>query len=103
MRKLTTEQLQNEYDLTEVLQGSSEQLKEYEAISRLAVTRLTHFLDLPYAESHCNRQTLDIFLPNSIEFNTQQPAPIVIFIHGGYWRDNVPVMGCCATPIRNKT
>jgi len=88
MGALTTEQLQSEYDLTEVLQSSSEQLEEYETLSRLAVTRLTHFLDLPYTASLCNRQTLDIFLPNGIAFNAQQPAPVVIFIHGGYWRAN---------------
>jgi arylformamidase len=38
-------------------------------------------LDLAYDASH--RQTLDVFTPKSRAF---VPGPVLIFIHGGYWR-----------------
>ena len=37
-------------------------------------------LDLPYGESA--QETLDIFLPPA----AAEPAPVIVFIHGGWWR-----------------
>ena len=41
-------------------------------------------LDLPYAETDNPRQTLDLYLPKKRV--SDQPLPVVVFIHGGAWR-----------------
>lgn len=42
----------------------------------------TIYSNLPYCQTEDPYQTLDLFLPES----TNQPQPLVIFIHGGGWR-----------------
>lgn len=41
--------------------------------------------DLPYADTDNPRQTLDLYLPNAKK--TEAPLPVIVFIHGGGWRN----------------
>ncbi|MEN3940592.1 alpha/beta hydrolase fold domain-containing protein [Prosthecobacter sp. SYSU 5D2] len=42
-------------------------------------------LDLPYAENENPRQKLDLYLPK--ERKADKPLPVIVFIHGGGWRN----------------
>lgn len=42
-------------------------------------------LDIPYAETDNPRQRLDLLLPK--QRATDKPLPVVVFIHGGGWRN----------------
>lgn len=55
---------------------------DYAVASAAARDRHRHVLDLAYGDGP--RQKLDLFLPES----RNGPAPVHIFIHGGYWRAN---------------
>jgi len=55
---------------------------EYPVASAAARGRHRHVLDVAYGDGP--RQKLDLFLPES----RNGPAPVHIFIHGGYWRAN---------------
>lgn len=40
--------------------------------------------DVPYAETDNPRQTLNLYLPTT---KSEQPRPVIVFIHGGGWRN----------------
>lgn len=52
--------------------------------------------DLPYVPGGHDRQKLDLFVPP----NVQQEAPLLVWIHGGAWKEgskaNCPAVGMCA-------
>ncbi len=52
--------------------------------SRLARQTLDCRLDLPYGRSAGEK--LDVFLPASNALAGKHGAPVLVFIHGGYWR-----------------
>lgn len=52
--------------------------------SRMARQTLDGRLDLSYGTSAAEK--LDVFLPASNAQGSRQGAPVVVFIHGGYWR-----------------
>lgn len=65
-------------------------VREYTELSIVARQQCTALLDLQYGMAAAER--LDIFLPVA----SRRPAPIFIFLHGGYWRsqtkEDAPVM-----------
>ncbi|SKA90612.1 Acetyl esterase/lipase [Prosthecobacter debontii] len=48
-------------------------------------------LDLPYADTENPRQRLDLYLPKLRK--TDKPLPVVVFIHGGGWRNGDKATG----------
>jgi arylformamidase len=55
---------------------------DYAKASDRARAELRHRLDVPYGPAP--RQRLDLFFPA----DTGGPAPVHLFVHGGYWRAN---------------
>lgn len=66
---------------TDLTPGVAEHVAHYLHWSEEVVNRLSAHLDLAYGPAG-PRQTLDIFPPS------KDKAPILIFIHGGYWYFN---------------
>lgn len=65
-------------------------VREYAELAEAAVRRCAAVRDLHYGMGAAER--LDIFLPVA----ARQPAPVFVFIHGGYWRsqtkEDAPIM-----------
>jgi arylformamidase len=64
--------------------------KQRSAASRKARETLKSFLDVPYGDTP--RQTLDIFPPD------RPNGPVLLFIHGGYWRSGSKEDNCGFVP-----
>ena len=71
------EELRRQY-LTNLTPGMGDHVRRYEQLSDELVRTLPGELDVAYGEAG-PRQTLDIFTPETTG------APVLIFIHGGYW------------------
>ena len=71
------EELRRQY-LTNLTPGMGDHVRRYEELSEELVQSMPGELDLAYGDAG-PRQTLDIFTPATND------APILIFIHGGYW------------------
>lgn len=74
----TSEQIDAEYDMSLVIGDPSEYFAFYINESAAARERLAGELDVPFGPTI--EETLDIFPA------ANPAAPIVVFIHGGYWR-----------------
>ncbi len=74
----TSEQIDAEYDMSLVIGDPSEYFAFYMNESAAARERLAGELDVPFGPTI--EETLDIFPA------ANPAAPIVVFIHGGYWR-----------------
>ncbi|MBN9473345.1 MAG: esterase [Bordetella sp. SCN 67-23] len=65
-------------------------VREYAELAGVAYQRCAALRDLHYGMGAAER--LDIFLPAA----ARQPAPVFVFIHGGYWRsqtkEDAPIM-----------
>ena len=76
----SNEELRLQYR-TDLTPGVGDHMRRYELLSDGIVSRLYAHLDIPYGPGG-PRQTLDIFPPEA------DGAPLLIFIHGGYWYFN---------------
>ncbi|MCY4364573.1 MAG: alpha/beta hydrolase [Gammaproteobacteria bacterium] len=74
------EELRRQY-LTNLTPGMGDHVRRYEELSEELVRSMPGELDVPYGPAG-PRQTLDIFTPETGK------APVLIFIHGGYWYFN---------------
>ena len=74
------EELRRQY-LTNLTPGMGDHVRRYEVLSEELVQSMPGKLDVPYGTAG-PRQTLDIFTPGTGK------APVLIFIHGGYWYFN---------------
>ena len=74
------EELRRQY-LTNLTPGMGDHVRRYEELSEELVRTIPGELDVPYGAAG-PRQTLDIFTPETWK------APVMIFIHGGYWYFN---------------
>ena len=71
------EELRRQY-LTNLTSGMGNHVRRYEELSDDLVRTMPGELDVPYGAAG-PRQMLDIFTPDT------DGAPILVFIHGGYW------------------
>ncbi len=76
-RDYSLEELRRQY-LTNLTPGMGDHVRRYEELSDELVRTMPSELDVPYGAAG-PRQTLDIFTPET------DGAPILVFIHGGYW------------------
>ena len=74
------DELRRQY-LTNLTPGMGDHVRRYEELSEELVRSMPGELDVPYGPAG-PRQTLDIFTPGTGK------APVLIFIHGGYWYFN---------------
>ena len=74
------EELRRQY-LTNLAPGMGDHVRRYEELSEELVRTLSGELDVAYGAAG-PRQTLDIFTPDTGN------APVLVFIHGGYWYFN---------------
>ena len=74
------EELRRQY-LTNLTPGMGDHVRRYEELSEELVQSMPGKLDVSYGAAS-PRQTLDIFTPETGK------APVLIFIHGGYWYFN---------------
>lgn len=70
--------LDRQYNNRERIPDHPKIFARWEKASALAREKSVCQLDLPYGKSP--GETLDVFVPN------RERAPILVFIHGGYWR-----------------
>jgi arylformamidase len=81
-REFTTQaQIDAQYNASLSLSDPSAPGKHFAAQSALARAALAHTLDVPYGATL--QETLDIFVADP---GHHTPAPVFVFIHGGYWR-----------------
>ena len=76
-RDYPLEELRRQY-LTNLTSGMGNHVRRYEELSDDLVRTMPGELDVPYGAAG-PRQMLDIFAPDTDD------APILVFIHGGYW------------------
>ena len=76
-RDYSPEELRRQY-LTNLTPGMGDLVRRYEELSDELVHTMPGELDVPYGAAG-PRQMLDIFAPET------GGAPILVFIHGGYW------------------
>ena len=76
-RDYPLEELRRQY-LTNLAPGMGDHVRRYEELSEELVRTMPGELDVAYGPAG-PRQTLDIFTPEA------DRAPILVFIHGGYW------------------
>ena len=74
------DELRRQY-LTNLTPGMGDHVRRYEELSEELVRTMPGQLDVAYGDAG-PRQTLDIFAPET------NNAPILVFIHGGYWYFN---------------
>jgi arylformamidase len=78
-REFTSQsQIDAQYNPSVALPDPSAPGQHYAAQAQLARTQLAHTLGIPYGPTRA--ETLDIFPANTPH------APVLVFIHGGYWR-----------------
>jgi acetyl esterase/lipase len=68
-----------------VLGGISLPMRASQASEGSQSQALQAILDIPYAGTDNPRQCLDLFLPK--ERRSNAPLPVIVFIHGGGWRN----------------
>ncbi|MCH7344029.1 alpha/beta hydrolase [Pelomonas sp. CA6] len=68
-----------QYNNRQRVSDSAEILQRWAQASALTRSRIPAHLDLPYGEGPMER--LDVF-----PADTAEPAPVLVFLHGGYWR-----------------
>ncbi len=73
------EALRRDYDVNSAVPEYPDIQAAYDKASEAALAGLESVTDIPYGPGGV-RQTLDFFVPDS-----GKPAPLVMFIHGGYW------------------
>ena len=76
-RDYPLDELRRQY-LTNLTPGMGDHVRRYEELSEELVRAMPGELDVAYGPAG-PRQTLDIFTPET------DGAPILVFIHGGYW------------------
>ncbi len=76
--------LDREYDNRAKVPDATDYLARYARASAAARRALPARLDLPYGPSPAER--LDLFWPGGPPPPGAPPAPVHVFIHGGYWR-----------------
>ena len=83
-----TQWLDRMYNNRALVPNYAEHFTRWTRASESARKRLPYHLDLPYGDKVC--ETLDIFPPNGFSADTpaqvKPGAPVLVFIHGGYWR-----------------
>ncbi len=72
------DELRRQY-LTNLTPGMGDHVRRYEELSDELVRTMPGKLDIAYRDAAGPRQMLDIFAPDT------DGAPILVFIHGGYW------------------
>ena len=77
----TRQELDAQYDVDEVVPHFADYVQTMLARSAEARATLTHHLSVPYGRSA--DETVDIF---PAEPTGDLPAPVLVFFHGGYWR-----------------
>lgn len=88
-RGMIRAELDAAYDNSGAVEASAAYLTDWSARSAALRARLPQFLDLPYGSRE--RNCVDIFRCGIEE------APLLVFIHGGYWqRNSKEVFGCMA-------
>lgn len=80
-RGLTAAELEAEYDLRAQVPTYHDHFDAWELASIGTRARLPHLRNVPYGPEE--RQRLDLFPPVD---PGPEPAPLVAFFHGGYWR-----------------
>ena len=79
-RHYTPEDLENQYDNRSAVPGHKEIFRDWEGRSQEARQGLEGARGLTYGPHP--RQTIDLFVPANLD----SPAPLHIFLHGGYWQ-----------------
>ena len=77
--RYTREQLEDQYNARATVPDHEEIFKHWRARSEDYRQSCSCRLDIPYGSG--KRETLDLFLPDR-----PHDAPVLAFIHGGYWR-----------------
>jgi arylformamidase len=81
LRRLDPAWLNAQYDNRARVPDHGRHFANWAQASALVREQAACRLDLPYGEAPTER--LDLFLPKA---TSGQPAPVLVFIHGGYWR-----------------
>jgi arylformamidase len=79
-REYTPDELDSQYDNRSAVPDHPEIFRDWDRLSRLARERLGGGRNLSYG--HHPRHTLDIYIPADLH----APAPLHVFLHGGYWQ-----------------
>ena len=79
---LTPAQVRHQYDIAQWVTKATEWQQQYVQASEQVLQEHIGHVDLNYGDH--SRQSLDLFVPT----DHREPVPILIFIHGGYWRAN---------------
>jgi arylformamidase len=79
-KSLSSEKIWDEYNI--VVPDAQEINEEYQRSSAEIVSQQSSHVDISY-DIGGERQSLDLFTPN-----TESPSPILVFVHGGYWKVN---------------
>src|SRR5262249_35641255 len=88
-RGMTRAQLDAAYNNSAAVRNSAEKLAEWAARSANLRAKMGELLDLRYGPRERNR--IDLFRCG------QRAAPLLVFIHGGYWqRNSKEIFGCMA-------
>lgn len=81
LRRLDPAWLAAQYDNRARVADHARHFTNWARASALVREKAACRLDLPYGDTPA--ETLDVFLPDA---GTARPAPVLVFIHGGYWR-----------------
>jgi arylformamidase len=76
--------LNAQYNNRALVPGYADILQSWADASALARRDSRVLLDMPYGSAPSEK--LDVFLPPQAAVPNAPPAPVLIFIHGGYWR-----------------
>jgi acetyl esterase/lipase len=88
-RGMTRAQLDAAYNNSAAVKNSAEKLSDWMRRSAVLRAKLGELLDLPYGPRERNR--IDIFCSG------RSNAPLLVFIHGGYWqRNSKEIFSCMA-------
>lgn len=86
-RGMTRAQLDAAYNNSAAVKDSAERLADWTARSKRVRTERSELLDLAYGPRPRNR--IDVFRCGTA------PAPLLIYIHGGYWQRNAKEFYAC--------
>jgi hypothetical protein len=86
-RGMTRAQLEAAYDNSAAVKNSAEKLADWIARSEVVRARRNQLLDIPYGS--CPRNKVDIFRCGEAH------APLLAYIHGGYWQRNAKEYYAC--------
>lgn len=73
----TQEELDAQYDLEKIVPGAASYAEFYEGESKKVRTNLEHRLDVPFGPTLAEHSDI---------YPAGEGAPVLIYIHGGYWR-----------------